>query len=145
MAAERVGLDPLADAYRELGTARHAMSYVSAPAEKMPFDDARFDVITCMNALDHIDDVADVIDELTRVAADGSSLLLMVETGHEATSTEPHELSWDIVERFVDWDVAWSARNGSRDDHDLYRSIDENVPYRTGPGLLRARLVRNPR
>lgn len=143
MAAQRVGLDPLADAYREFGVERHEMCYVSAPAEKMPFDDARFDVVTCMNALDHVDDVAAVIRELTRVGAPGSSLLLMVETGHEATSTEPHELSWDIVERFVGWDVVWSRRNGVRDDHDLYRSIDEEVPYRMDSGLLRVRLVRN--
>ena len=69
----------------------------------------------------------------------------MVETDHEATSTEPQELSWNIVDRFVNWDVTWTRRNGFREDHQLYQSIDENIPYRTGPGLLRARLVRKSR
>ena len=145
MAADRVGLDPLADTYREFGIDRHAMSYVSAPAERMPFEEARFDLVTCLNALDHVDDVDDTIGEMTRVAADGATLLLMVETGHEATSTEPQELDWDIVESFAEWDVTWTRRNAVREDHQLYRSIDEDMPYRAGPGLLRARLVRKPR
>lgn len=34
MAAERVGLDPLADTYRQFGIDHHAMTYVAAPAEK---------------------------------------------------------------------------------------------------------------
>ena len=145
MAAERVGLDPLADTYREFGTDRHAMSYVAAPAEEMPFELARFDVVTCLNALDHVDDVDDTIAELTRVTAGSGTLLLMVETGHQATATEPQELNWDIVDRFIEWDVTWTRRNGVRHDHRLYRSIDEDIPYRMGPGLLRARLIRKPR
>ena len=48
MAAERVGLDPLADTYRQFGTDRHKMVYVTAAAEKMPFEDARFDVVGCL-------------------------------------------------------------------------------------------------
>ena len=145
VASERVGLDPLADTYREFGIDRHTMRYVTAPAERMPFEPAAFDIVTCLNALDHVDDVDDTIAELTRVAADGATLLLVVETGHEATSTEPQELAWDIVDSFAEWDVSWTRRNGVRDDHQLYQSIDENIPYRTGPGLLRARLVRKSR
>jgi SAM-dependent methyltransferase len=145
MAAERVGLDPLADTYREFGIDRHTMKYVTAPAEKMPFEAGSFDVVTCLNALDHVDDLEDTIAELTRVAADGATLLVMVETGHPATSTEPQEVTWDIVDKFAEWDVTWTRRNGVRDDHQLYQSIDQGIPYRTGPGLLRARLVRKSR
>ena len=68
MAAERVGLDPLADSYRALGADRHEMTYVSARAEKMPFEDAHFDVVTCLKALDHVDSVQDTSGELIRVA-----------------------------------------------------------------------------
>ena len=39
-AARRVGLDPLADDYRELGIEAHAMEYVAAPAERMPLPDS---------------------------------------------------------------------------------------------------------
>ncbi len=145
VAAERVGLDPLAERYRQFGIDRHAMNYVSAPAERMPFEAAHFEVVTCLNALDHVNDVEETIAELGRVAADGATLLLMVETGHGETSTEPHELDWDVLDSFEQWDVIWTRRNGVRDDHVLYQSIDEDVPYRTGPGLLRARLLRKSR
>ena len=43
IAAERVGLDPLADDYRRLGVKRHAMTYCCAPAEAIPFADWHFD------------------------------------------------------------------------------------------------------
>ena len=93
MAAERVGLDPLVDNYRHLGIDRHAMSYVSAGAEAMPFADGHFDVVSAFNALDHVDDLDAVIAEITRVTRTGGSLLLIVEIGHAPTPTEPQTLT----------------------------------------------------
>src|SRR3954451_9057639 len=55
MAAERVGVDPLVPRYRELGIDDHAMDYVAAGAEDMPFEDDSFDIVTTMNSLDHVD------------------------------------------------------------------------------------------
>lgn len=142
-AARRVGLDPLADRYRGLGIDRHAMEYVAAAAERMPFEDASFDVVASLNSLDHVDDVDAAVAEITRVAAPGSTWLLTVEVGHEPTATEPHSLGWDVAEGFAGWTVQWSARNGLRDDHDIYASIDEDRHHTgAGPGLLRARLTR---
>ena len=40
MAAERVGLDSLADEYLKLGADQHQMTYVAAPAERIPYADA---------------------------------------------------------------------------------------------------------
>jgi ubiquinone/menaquinone biosynthesis C-methylase UbiE len=144
-AADRVGLDPLADDYREFGIDRHAMRYVTAPAEEMPLATASFDVITLLNSLDHVDDIPRVIAEVSRVAVDGATLLVTVEVRHRPTAAEPHWLDWDVVDQFSDWTVVWSAGNAVRRDHNLYRSVDEDRPYRSGRGLLRARLVRNPR
>jgi SAM-dependent methyltransferase len=142
-AARRVGLDPLVERYRELGIARHAMEYVAAPAERMPFADASFDVVASLNSLDHVDDVDAAVAEITRVAAPGATWLLTVEVGHEPTATEPHSLPWDFAESLAGWRPSWSARNGLRDDHDIYASIDEDRAYGgSGPGLLRARLTR---
>lgn len=141
-AAERIGLDPLARRYRELGIERHAMRYVSAPAERMPFAPASFDVVASLNSLDHVDDVERAVGEIARVAAPGALWLLTVEVGHAPTATEPHSLGWDVAETFAGWRVQWRARNGLREDHDIYRSIDEDLPYASGPGLLRARLRR---
>jgi SAM-dependent methyltransferase len=141
-AAQRVGLDPLARRYRALGIDRHAMHYVGAPAERMPFPAGSFDVVASLNSLDHVEDVAQAVAEITRVAAPGAWWLLTVEVGHEPTATEPHSLSWDLADAFDGWQLQWSARNGLREDHDIYRSIDEALPYTSGPGLLRARLRR---
>ena len=55
--AERVGLDPLVGRYLRLGASRHAMRYVEAPSEHIPFTDGYFDIVTCLNALDHVDDL----------------------------------------------------------------------------------------
>lgn len=144
-AADRVGLDPLADDYRDFGIHRHAMRYLTAPAENMPFEAASFDIVTLLNSLDHVGDIPRTIAEVSRVAVDGGTLLLTVEVRRQPTATEPHWLDWDIVDQFSDWTVAWSARNAVRRDHNLYRSVDEDRRYRSGHGLLRARLVRNPR
>lgn len=141
-AAQRVGLDPLVGRYRELGIDRHAMDYVNAPAERMPFADASFDVVASLNSLDHVDDVGRAIREITRVAAPGATWLLTVEVGHEPTATEPHSLPWEVADRLAGWRLEWSARNGLRPDHDIYASIDEDLAWTGGPGLLRARLRR---
>ena len=142
-AAQRVGLDPLVGRYRALGIDRHAMQYVAAPAERIPFGDASFDIVASLNSLDHVDDVAAAVAEITRVAAPAATWLLTVEIGHEPTATEPHSLGWDVAERVAGWKVQWSARNGLRADHDIYASIDEDLAYPgDGPGLLRARLTR---
>ena len=143
-AAQRVGLDPLVDRYRALGIERHAMSYVHAPAERMPFAGGSFDVVASLNSLDHVDDVDRAVAEITRVAAPGATWLLTVEVGHEPTATEPHSLGWDVASGFAGWQVEWTARHGLRADHDIYASIDEDLEYAGGPGLLRARLRRAP-
>jgi SAM-dependent methyltransferase len=145
MAAERVGVDPLVDTYRELGIESHEMTYLSTGAESIPRPDGSFDVITTLNSLDHVDDVEQTIAELTRLAADDALLLLTVEVGHEPTPTEPHAFDWDVVDRFEDWTVEWSRRNGLREDHQIYKSLQDELPYEGGPGLLRARLRKHAR
>src|SRR5438067_97425 len=60
-AAQRVGLDPLAEKYRELGIDDHGMDYVAVPAERIPFPKGHFDIVTSINSLDHVDDVAAAI------------------------------------------------------------------------------------
>jgi SAM-dependent methyltransferase len=66
-ASRRVGLDPLADDYRELGTDAHAMDYVAAGSEAMPFGDGEFDVVATINSLDHVDDLGRTVAEIKRV------------------------------------------------------------------------------
>jgi len=101
-AARRVGLDPLVPSYRRLGIDRHAMEYVAAPAEDMPFPDASFDIVTSFNSLDHVDDLDASIAEMTRVLTPGGLLVIVVEVGHAPTIAEPHRLDRDLAQRFGD-------------------------------------------
>lgn len=100
MAGRRVGLDPLAEAYMELGARDHAMEYVAAPAEAIPFEDGHFDIITSFNSLDHVDDLGRSIGEIKRVLKPGGLFLLITDVGHAPTICEPQRFSWDIVEAF---------------------------------------------
>jgi SAM-dependent methyltransferase len=142
-AAERVGLDPLADAYARFRDGTETMTYVAAGAERMPFADASFDVVSSLNSLDHVDDLDAAIAEIARVAAPGAMLLLIVDVEHEATTTEPHELGWEILERFA---PAWRAvdvRRLARPDDTTLGSVLAGEPYGgAGPGVLSARLER---
>ena len=101
MARRRVGLDPLADDYRELGVESHPMEYVAAGAEAMPFAAATFDVVTSLNSLDHVDDLDRTVAEIKRVLRPGGHLVLVVEVGHEPTWSEPQTISWDVCARFA--------------------------------------------
>jgi len=99
-AARRVGLDPLADDYRALGTGDHPMEYVCAASEEMPFADGEFDVVTSINSLDHVDDLGRTVAEIKRVTRAGGHFVLAVEVGHSPTWTEPQALSWDVCDLF---------------------------------------------
>ena len=64
--AQRVGLDPLVPAYLKLGADKHKMEYVASGSENIPFPDGHFDIVACLNALDHVDDLDATIREVKR-------------------------------------------------------------------------------
>jgi len=143
-AAERVGVDPLADRYRKLGIDRHAMRYVKAGAERLPFADGHFDVVSALNSLDHVDDPHAAVREMTRVTRPGGVGVVLVEVGHPPTPTEPQQLEADEVLEMFDagWVVVMSDVVAMRADHHIYESWRERVPTRERPALLGARLLR---
>ena len=142
MAAARVGVDPLADRYRELGTDEHEMTYVKAGAERLPFDDASFDVVSTLNSLDHVDDLGRALGEIRRVTAPGGTWLLVVEAGAPPTATEPQTIPWDFLTRLDGWAVETEERIALDAGHDIYGSWGRREPWTEGPGLLVARLTR---
>lgn len=144
-AASVTGADPLADEYLKLGADKHRMTYVSTGAEDMPFGDGQFDIVTCFNALDHVENIEATLDEMHRCLAPGGELLLIVEVDHAPTLAEPHSiapawlLSW-MASRF---DIISERRSGIRDDHNIYRSLSE-TPYRDGEaGVMSIRAVKH--
>ena len=149
----RVGLDPLAGAYRSLGTDCHSMHYVTGRAEHIPFQTACFDIVCSLNSLDHVDDPDQVIEEVIRVVADGGMFLLITDIHSEPTVLEPAAYSWNIVERFLPvlrivelrhFEYSVSSPEGFGD---IYQSLRRGVPYdHADPteryGILSARLLK---
>jgi SAM-dependent methyltransferase len=144
-ARERVGLDPLADAYRKLvEDDRQAMAYCAAPSENIPYPDGHFDCVSTFNSLDHVDDVGATIRELKRVTAPKGRILAIVEIGHAPTPTEPHWLDESVVDAFAPEFKAVNVRVfGVREDHNLYASLVHGLPYVKGEaGVIAMRLER---
>jgi len=147
MASERIGLDCLADEYLKLGADKHKMTYVNAPAEKIPFDDDYFDIISSFNSLDHVDDIDNTIKEIKRVLKPKGIFLLITDVNHEPTVTEPLTLSWDIINEFEPEfekieEKHYEKQNG------IYKSIRENRIYdhtdvTKRPGVLSVRFKKN--
>jgi len=149
----RIGIDPLAEAYRHLGTDLHAMFYVACNAEDLPFPAASFDVVCSLNSLDHVDQVGKVIHEIGRVTAPGGIFLLLTDIHEQPTVMEPSTFTWNIVNRFqpaftlmdqrqVEYTVFSPEGYG-----DMYQSLRRGVPYnfedtRVRDGILSARLYK---
>ncbi|HUG15515.1 MAG TPA: methyltransferase domain-containing protein, partial [Thermomicrobiales bacterium] len=78
-AAEVVGLDRDARVV-EFAAAKYALSdrlrFIASDAERLPFDDGAFDLITCFQVLEHLHDARSFLREARRVLAPGGALLL---------------------------------------------------------------------
>jgi ubiquinone/menaquinone biosynthesis C-methylase UbiE len=135
LARRRIGLDPLAESYRRLGTDRHSMEYVAGGAEQIPFPDACFDVVCSLNSLDHVDDLDKVVAEIIRVVASGGYFLLLTDIHRHPTVLEPVAYSWNVVARFLpalevveQSHFEYSVRS-AEGFGDIYQSLRQAVPY----------------
>src|SRR5829696_9472271 len=72
-----VGLEP-SPRGAEVARARGVGDVVVASIDTMPLDDLRFDLITCLDVLEHIEDDRGALRELRRVARPGAVLLVTV-------------------------------------------------------------------
>jgi ubiquinone/menaquinone biosynthesis C-methylase UbiE len=145
MAAERVGLDPLARKYMTLGAAKHAMRYVAAPSERIPFPHGYFDIVSCLNALDHVDSFEGTIAEIKRVTRKGGLFLVSVEIDHLPTVCEPLVISESDMARLApEFRTISSFKVGTPDDHDLHGAVLCREPaHQAGkPGIYVAKMQR---
>ena len=96
---ERYGTDHLLWQYRALGypLEQHGIRYVQCKSEKLAFPDAFFDCLLCVNALDHVDDLAATFGEIGRVLARGGRFLAQVNFHPLGTATEPHCLTHPLL------------------------------------------------
>jgi SAM-dependent methyltransferase len=147
-AADRIGLDPLAQEYKKLGTDKHQMTYVNARSDKIPFPDGYFDVVASFNSLDHVDELERTIQEIIRVTRRSGVFLLIVEINHPPTQTEPISLKLDsVLGAFASGftvNRSWCCAM-LPEQHDIYGSVLANKPPVSGdsPAVLCALLARN--
>ena len=82
-AADRIGVDPLADDYRRLFPAwQDRAKTLSAFGERLPFDGAAFDVVLCDNVVDHAESPRRIVAEIARVLRPGGLLYFTVNVHH---------------------------------------------------------------
>lgn len=151
-AIERVGLDPAADSFLEMGADQHAMRYLPAVAEDIPVYDGRFDIVSILNVLDRVDDPEQAIAEAQRVTKPGGMILLMSVINHDAPGKTAlgarRRFGPELIERFELCAPERVTLNKLRADNDVYRSAfeaerlaDDTMTIR---GVLCARLRRGP-
>jgi len=127
-AKERIGLDPLADSYTNLGTTKHKMKYVCSGSEDMPFPDNYFDVVCSFNSLDHLDNLDKSITEIKRVIKKGGLFLLISDVNHDPTPCEPIVFSFDITKKFKPL-LLLEEKHFEKIKQGVYQSLIENVSY----------------
>lgn len=83
-AADRVGVDPLADEYRALFPAWQGRARtIAAFGERLPFEDSSFDIVLCDNVVDHAENPRRIVEEIGRVLAPGGLLYFTVNVHHQ--------------------------------------------------------------
>lgn len=99
-------LDPLMDVYQKAGYPTHIyegnIKFVNARAEKMPFADKSFDAVISVNALDHVEDLKRVSQEIKRVLKKGGKLAIHFHH-HPVTFTEPISKTETEIAEIFSW------------------------------------------
>jgi SAM-dependent methyltransferase len=82
-AAEKVGVDPLADHYKELFPAWQGRARtIAVGGESLPFESASFDVAISDNVVDHAENPRRIVEEMTRVLVPGGLMYFTVNIHH---------------------------------------------------------------
>jgi ubiquinone/menaquinone biosynthesis C-methylase UbiE len=126
---QRIGLDPLAKSYKELGIDSQKMLYVVGAAENIPFPDEYFEIVTSFNSLDHVDNIDETIGEIIRIVKPGGMFLLITDVNHQPTATEPISFSWDILRKFIPQMKILEKNYYEKSQNGIYQSIKAGITY----------------
>lgn len=127
VAAERIGLDPLADQYMKLEGKHHKMEYRKSGSESIPYTDGYFDVISSLNSLDHVDDLNQTINEIKRCVKKGGLFLLISDIHSFPTVAEPSNFDWNIALKFLPEFEIIDERHF--EGSNMYKSLRENIAF----------------
>jgi SAM-dependent methyltransferase len=74
----RVGIDPLADEWTSLY--ENSTCHVQGMGEHLPLKDESFDIVLCINVLDHVQNPSATLKEIRRCLRKGGTLVLWLQT-----------------------------------------------------------------
>lgn len=96
---DKFGVDHLIEEYKKIGYPlnKHGIKYYQAKSEKLPFPGSYFDVVVCVNALDHVDYLKKTIKEISRVLKRSGKFIGQINFRDKATATEPIVLNHKML------------------------------------------------
>lgn len=108
-AASVIGVDVDAGALADARRRVPGVEFVLGDLAKLPFQDARFDLVTCFEAIEHVADPRAVLDELRRVLAPGGVVFVSspnpcvypAGNAFHVHEFEPEELRVELARRFT--------------------------------------------
>jgi len=97
---DKYGIDHLIEEYKKIGYPldKHGIKYYSAKSENMPFPSFYFDVVICVNALDHVDSLDKTVKEIGRVLKRNGKFISQINFHDKQTITEPIILNHRMLE-----------------------------------------------
>lgn len=104
----RVGIDPLAFEWRHLY--RNGTKHIQGMGEYLPFKDETFDIVLCLNVLDHVQSPIFTLKEIKRVLKEEGVLVLWLQT--YTTSKIIRKRLLNLIDRphphhFIDGEVSF--------------------------------------
>lgn len=95
---ERIGIDVQADVYvAKFDLSGHSMKYVTSTEKKIPLPCNYFDVLYCVNAIDHVKHFELICRELLRILKPSGDFIASINLGEPPSNCEPQCLSEEMI------------------------------------------------
>jgi 2-polyprenyl-3-methyl-5-hydroxy-6-metoxy-1,4-benzoquinol methylase len=101
-AAEAIGIDVSADSVATAAAAHPDVRFVAADLHELPFEDDRFDFISCFEVIEHVDRQEAAITELSRVLAPDGILAISSPNRGVYPPGNPHHVHEYVPEELRD-------------------------------------------
>jgi len=123
----RVGIDPLMDSYLKLYSLDTGVNWLAGGAESLRFDDGAFDLVFCSNVLDHVEDPAKALSEISRVLCRDGRFVFSVDVFPQPKPRDkahPHAFTRDRLHRLLSQDFEIIMEKISTSSAQVYNFIN---------------------